>query len=108
MGADFTRNEPGRRHAIISAVLAGLAVLLIGFAGRPYLPAATEWAVRQPLDIALLILGVHGKSREAAEIPGRDESGKQRQDQLEWLDALLRLLREPIIELRAHCRSQPG
>jgi len=85
-------------------VLAGLAVLLIGFAGWPYLPAATEWAVRQPLDIALLILGAHGKSREAAEKPGRDESGRQRQDQQEWLDTLLRLLREPIIELRAHCR----
>ena len=104
MGADFTRNTPGRRHAIKSAVLAGLAVLLIGFAGRAYLPAATEWAVRQPLDIALLILGAHGKSREAAEKPGREESGKPRQDRQEWLDALLRLLREPIIELRAHCR----
>ena len=106
MGADFTRNTPGRRHAIKNAVLAGLAVLLIGFAGRPYLPAATEWAIRQPLDIALLILGTHGKSREAAEKPGRDESGRPRQDQEEWLDALLRLLREPIIELRAQCRCQ--
>ena len=66
MGADFTRNAPGRRHAIKAAVLAGLAALLIGFAGRPYLPAAAEWVVRQPLDIALLILGAHGKSREAA------------------------------------------
>ena len=103
MGADFTWNAPGRRQAIKSAVLAGLAVLLIGFAGRAYLPAAAEWAARQPLDIALLILGAHGKSREAAEKPGRDESGRQRQDQLEWLDALLRLLREPIVELRGHC-----
>jgi len=104
MGADFTWKAPGRRQAIKSAALAGLAVLLIGFAGRPYLPAAAEWAARQPLDIALMILGAHGKSREAAEKPGRDESGRQRQDRQEWLDALLRLLREPIVELRAHCR----
>lgn len=104
MGADSTRNTPGRRQAIKSAVLAGLAVLLIGFAGRAYLPAATEWAVRQPLDIALLILGAQGNPREAAEKPGRDESGRQRQDRQEWLDALLRLLREPIIELHDHCR----
>ena len=103
MGADFTRNARGRRQAIKSAVLAGLAVLLIGFAGRAYLPAATEWAVRQPWDIALLILGAHGNPREAAEKPGRDESGRPRQDRQEWLDALLRLLREPIVELRAHC-----
>ena len=103
MGADFTRNASGRRQAIRSAVLAGLAVLLIGFAGRAYLPAATEWAVRQPLDIAMLILGAQGNPREAAEKPGRDESGKPRQDRQEWLDALLRLLREPIVELRAHC-----
>jgi hypothetical protein len=81
------------------AVLAGLAVLLIGFAGRSYLPAAAEWVVRQPLDIALLILGAHGKSKDAADEPGRDESGRQRQDRQEWLDALLRLLREPVIEL---------
>ncbi len=99
MGADFTRNAPGRRQAIKGAVLAGLAVLLIGLAGRAYLPAAAEWAVRQPWDMALLILGAHGKSREAAEKPGRDESGKPRQDRQEWLDALLRLLREPIFEL---------
>lgn len=104
MGADFTRNTQGRRHAIKCAVLAGLAVLLIGFAGRAYLPAATEWAARQPMDIALLILDAYGKSRQADEQPGRDESGRQRQDQQEWLDALLRLLREPIVELRAHCR----
>ncbi|CAG0960576.1 hypothetical protein RHDC1_00702 [Rhodocyclaceae bacterium] len=104
MGADFTRNTPGRRQAIKIAALAALAALLIGFAGRAYLPAATEWAVRQPLDIALLILGAHGNPREAAEKPGRDESGRQRQNRQEWLDALLRLLREPIIELRAHCR----
>ena len=102
MGADFTRNARGRRQAIKSAVLAALAALLIGSAGRPYLPAAAEWAARQPWDIALLILGAHGKSREAAEKPGRDESGKPRQDRQEWLDALLRLLREPIVELRAH------
>jgi len=108
MGADFTRNAQGRRPAIKLAALAGIAVLLVGFAGRAYLPAAAEWAVRQPLDIALLILGAHGKSREAAERPGRDESGRQRQDQQEWLDALLRLLREPVVELRAHCRCQPG
>jgi hypothetical protein len=56
------------------------------------------------LDIALLILGAHGKSREASEKPGHEESGRQRQDQQEWLDALLRLLREPIIELHDHCR----
>jgi hypothetical protein len=104
MGADFTRNASGRRQAIRSAVLAGLAVLLIGFAGRPYLPAATEWAARQPMDIAMLILGAYGKSRQADEQPGRDESGMPRQDQQEeWLDALLRLLREPIVQLRAHC-----
>jgi hypothetical protein len=108
MGADFTRNAPGRRQAIRSAVLAGLAVLLIGFAGRAYLPAAAEWAARQPLDIAMLILGTHGKSREAAEKPGREESGRPRQDRQEWLDALLRLLREPIVELRAHCRCREG
>jgi len=106
MGADFTRKTPGRRQAIRKAALAGLAVLLIGIAGRPYLPAAAEWAVRQPLDIALLILGAHGKSREAADKPGRDESGRQRQDRPEWRDALLRLLREPIVELRTHCRCQ--
>lgn len=99
MGADFTRNAQDRRQAIKAAVLAGLAALLIAYAGRAYLPAATEWAVRQPLDIALLILGAHGKSREAAEKPGHDESGRQRQDRQEWLDALLRLLREPIVEL---------
>lgn len=104
MGADFIRDAPARRLAIKKAALAGLAVLLIGFAGRPYLPAATEWAARQPLDMALLILGAHGKSREAADKPGREESGRPRQDQQEWLDALLRLLREPIVELRAHCR----
>ena len=104
MGADFTWKAPGRRQAIKSAVLAGLAVLFIGFAGRAYLPAATEWAARQPWDMALLILGAHGNPREAAEKPGRDESGRQRQDQQEWLDALLRLLREPIVELRTHCR----
>ena len=104
MGADSTRNARSRRQAIKSAVLAGLAVLLIGFAGRAYLPAATEWAVRQPLDIAMLILGAQDNPREAAEKPGRDESGRQRQNRQEWLDALLRLLREPIIELRAHCR----
>ena len=103
MGADSTRNARSRRQAIKSAVLAGLVVLLIGFAGRAYLPAATEWAVRQPWDIALLILGAHGNPREAAEKPGRDESGRPRQDRQEWLDALLRLLREPIVELRAHC-----
>jgi hypothetical protein len=108
MGADFTRNASGRRQAIRSAVLAGLAVLLIGFAGRPYLPAAAEWAVRQPLSIALLILDAHDKPREAAEKPGRDESGRPRQDRQEWLDALLRLLREPIVELRTHCRCQAG
>ena len=104
MGADFTRNAPGRRQAIKSAVLAGLAVLLIGSPGRAYLPAATEWTARQPLDMALLILGAHGKSREAADKPGRDESGRQRQDRQEWLDALLRLLREPIVELHVLCR----
>ena len=103
MGADFTRNTPGRRQAIKIAALAALAALLIGFAGRTYLPAAAEWAARQPWDIALLILGAHGNSREAAEKPGRDESGKPRQDRQEWLDALLRLLREPVVELRAHC-----
>lgn len=108
MGADSTRNAPGRRQAIRSAVLAGLAVLLIGFAGRPYLPAATEWAARQPLAIALLILGAHSNPRDTAEKPGRDESGRQRQDRQEWLDALLRLLREPIVELRAHCRCLPA
>lgn len=108
MDAEFTRNAPGRRQAIKSAVLAGLAVLLIGFAGRPYLPVAAEWAVWKPLDIALLILDVHGKSREAADKPGREESGKPRQDQQEWLDALLRLLRDPIVELRTHCRCQAG
>lgn len=102
MGADFTQNARGRRQAIRIAVLAGLAALLIGFAGRDYLPAAAEWAARKPLDIALLFLGAHGKSREAADKPGRDESGRQRQDQQEWLDALLRLLREPIVELRTH------
>ncbi|MBI4989803.1 MAG: hypothetical protein HZC23_13395 [Rhodocyclales bacterium] len=104
MGADFTPNAPGRRQAIKNAVLAGLAVLLIGFAGRAYLPAAAERAVRLPLDIALLVIGPHGKSRQAAEKPGRDEAGRQRQDQLEWLEALLRLLREPVVELRDHCR----
>ena len=104
MGADFTRNAPGRRQAIKAAVLAGLVVLLIGFAGRPYLPVAAEWTARQPLDIAMLILGAHGKSREAADQPGRDESGRQRQDRQEWLDALLRLLREPIVELHVLCR----
>lgn len=108
MGTDFTRNAPNRKLAIRNAALAGLAVLLIGFAGRPYLPAAAEWAARQPLDIAMLILGTHGKSREAAEKPGRDESGRPRQDRQEWLDALLRLLREPIVELRAHCRCREG
>ena len=108
MGTEFTRDAPGRSLAIKKAVLAGLAVLLIGFAGRAYLPAAAEWAARQPLDIALLILGAHGNPREAAEKPGRDESGRQRQDQQEWLDALLRLLREPIVELQTHCRCQAG
>jgi hypothetical protein len=106
MGADFTRNAPGRRQAIKKAALAGLAVLLIGFAGRPHLPAAAEWAVRQPLDIALLILGAHGKSREASEKPGRDESERPPQDQQEWLDALLRLLREPVIELHDSAARQ--
>lgn len=99
MGANFTPNAPGRKQAIKSAALAALAVLLIGFAGRSYLPAAAEWAVRQPMDIALLILGAHGKSKEVAEKPVRDESGRQRQDRQEWLDALLRLLRESVIEL---------
>ena len=107
MGADSTRNARSRRQAIKSAGLAGLAVLLTGFAGRAYLPAAAEWAVRQPLDIALLILGAHGKSREASEKPGHEESGRQRQDQQEWLDALLRLLREPIVELRSQFRPAP-
>ena len=107
MGADFTWKAPGRRQAINSAVLAGLAVLLIGFAGRAYLPAAAEWAARQPLDIAMLILGAHGNPREAAEKPGRDESERQRQDRQEWLDALLRLLREPIVELRSQFRPAP-
>jgi len=106
MGAYFARNAPSRRQAIKAAVLAGLAVLLIGFAGRPYLPVAAEWTVWKPLDIALLILDAHGKSREAADKPGRDESGRQRQDRPEWRDALLRLLREPIVELRTHCRCQ--
>lgn len=108
MGADFTWNARSRRQAIGIAVLAGLAALLIGFAGRDYLPAAAEWAARKPLDIALLVLGAHGKSREAAEKPGRDESDGQRQDRQEWLDALLRLLRVPVVELRAHGRCQPG
>ncbi len=81
------------------AALAGLAVLLIGFAGRAYLPAAAEWAARQPLAIALLILDAHDKPRVATDKPGRDESGRQRQDRQEWLDALLHLLREPLIEL---------
>jgi hypothetical protein len=104
MGIDFTRNALGRKQAIKNAALAGLAALLIGFTGRAYLPAATEWAVRQTSwGTAVLILGAHGKSREAAEKPGRDESGRQRQDQLEWLDLLLRLLRDPIIELHTHC-----
>lgn len=107
MGTDFTPNAQGRKQAIKNAALAGLAVLLIGFAGRSYLPAAAEWAVRQPLDIALLIIGASGKSKEAPEKPGRDEAGRQRQDRQEWLDALLRLLREPVVELRAHCRCQP-
>lgn len=107
MGADSTWNTPGRRQTIKNAALAGLAVLLIGFAGRGYLPAATEWAVRQPMEIALLILGAHGKSRQADEQPGRDESGRQRQDQQEWLETLLRLLREPIVELRSHYRPAP-
>ena len=107
MGADFTWKAPGRRQAIKSTVLAGLAVLLIGFAGWAYLPAAAEWAARQPLDIAMLILGAHGNPREAAEKPGRDESGRQRQDRQEWLDALLRLLREPIVELRSQFRPAP-
>jgi hypothetical protein len=103
MGTDFTRNAPGRKQAIKNAALAALAVLLIGFAGRAYMPAAVEWAVRQPLDIALLILGAQGKSREVAEKPGRDESRRQRHDRQEWLDALLRLLREPVVELHTHC-----
>jgi hypothetical protein len=59
------------------------------------------------LDIALLILSAHGKSKEAAEKPVRDDSGRQRQDRQEWLEALLRLLREPAIELRDHCGCQP-
>jgi len=106
MGAEFTREAPGRRLAMKKVALTGFAVLLIGFAGRPYLPAAAEWAARQPLAIALLMLGAHDKPREATEKPGRDESGRQRQDREEWLEALLRLLREPIVELRAHCRCQ--
>jgi hypothetical protein len=108
MGADSTRNARGRRQAIRKAALAGLAVLLIGFAGRPYLLAATEWAARQPLDMALLILDAYGKSRQADEQSGRDESSRQRQNQQEWLDALLRLLRQPIVESRAHGRCQAG
>lgn len=108
MGAHFTRKAQGRRPAIKLAVLAGIAALLVGTAGRATLPAAAEWAARQPLGIALLILGAHGKSKEAAEKPGRDESERQRQDQREWLDALLRLLREPVIELRTQCRCQAG
>ena len=108
MGADSTRNARSRRQAMKIAALAALAALLIGFAGRAYLPAAAEWAARQPWDMALLILGAHGNPREAAEKPGRDESGRQRQDQQEWLDALLRLLREPIVELQTHCRCQAG
>ena len=110
MGADSTRNARSRRQAMKIAALAALAALLIGFAGRAYLPASTEWAVRQPLDIAMLILGAHGNPREAAEKPGRDESGRQRQDRQdrqEWLDALLRLLREPIVELRSQFRPAP-
>jgi hypothetical protein len=88
------------------AALAALAALLIGFAGRAYLPAAAEWAARQPLAIALLVLGAQGKSQEAAEKPGRDDSGRQRQDREDWLDALLRLLREPVIELHAPAARQ--
>jgi hypothetical protein len=99
MGADFTPKAQGRRPAMKLAVLAVLAALLVGLAGREHLPAAAAWAARQPLDIALLILGAPGKSKEAAEKPVRDEAGRQGQDQQEWLDALLRLLREPIIEL---------
>ncbi len=99
MGADFTRNAPGRRRAMKIAALAALAALLIGFAGRAYLPAAAEWAVRQPLAIALLMLDAYDKSRDAAEKPDRDESVRQRQDRQEWLDALFRLLRKPLIEL---------
>ncbi len=107
MGTDSTPNAQGRRPAIKLAVLTVLAALLVGLAGRDHLPAAAAWAARQPLDIALLILGAHGQSKEAAEKPVRDESGRQRQDQLEWFDALLRLLREPVIELRDHCGCHP-
>jgi hypothetical protein len=48
MGADFTRNAQGRRPAIKLAVLAVLAALLVGLAGRDHLPAAAERAVRLP------------------------------------------------------------
>jgi len=99
MGTDFTRKTQDRKQAIKNAAFAALAVLLVGLAGRDHLPAAAAWAARQPLDIALLILGPHGQSKEAAEKPVRNEPGRQRQDQLEWLDALLRLLREPVIDL---------
>ncbi len=108
MDTDFTWKTPGRRQAIKRAVLVCLAVLLIGVAGRPYLPAATRWAARQPLDIALLILDAHGKSKETAGKSGRDESDRQRQDQQEWLDVLLRLLRGPVIGLRTQCPCQAG
>jgi hypothetical protein len=108
MGADFTPKAQGRRPAIKLAMLAVLAALLVGLAGRDHLPAAAAWAVRQPLDIALLILGAPGKSKEAAEKPVRDDSGRQRQDRQEWLDALLRLMREPVIELRRLAFMHPA
>ena len=44
MGADFTRNTPGRRQAIKIAALAALAALLIGFAGAWFcLQQAQKW-----------------------------------------------------------------
>ncbi|CAG0931540.1 MAG: hypothetical protein EFKGCFLK_01895 [Rhodocyclaceae bacterium] len=107
MGADFTPKARGRRPAMKLAVLAALAALLVGLAGRDHLPAAAAWAARQPLDIALLIIDAYGKSKEAADKPARDEPGRQDRDRREWLDALLRLLREPVIELRDHCGCQP-
>lgn len=95
----FIREGQGRKRTIKIGVLALLAVLLIGWAGRGYLPAAAEWTMKLASGATMLVLGADDQSKDASRQQDNDEPRRQRSDQREWLDSFLRLLRSPGIEL---------
>lgn len=95
----FIREDQGRKRTIKIGVLALLAVLLIGWVSRAYLPAAAERAMKFASGATMLVLGADDQSKDASRQQDRDEPKRQRSDQREWIDSFLRLLRSPGIEL---------